>query len=129
MTSSPSSRRKFTKRFKEAAVRKLKRGTPIGDVARACRVNQWILRRWQTELNEFGARAFGGYGKRRRDYAPSKSKPILLYLCSDELDAVKAASSEAGFRSLAEFARSCILRATGERPLAQVGTILGELAL
>ena len=123
------SRRKFSKRFKEAAVRKLKRGTPIGDVSRVCRVNRWILRRWQTELDEFGARAFGGYGKRRRDHAPPKSKPILLYLCSDELDAVKAASSAAGFKSLAEFARSRILRQTGERPVAQVETVFVELAI
>ena len=123
------SRRKFTKRFKEAAVRKLIRGTPIGEVSRACLVNQWTLRRWQKELEEFGARAFGGYGKRRRAHAAPKSKPILLYLSSDELDAVKAASSAAGFRSLAEFARSRIFRAAGERPVAQVETILGELAV
>jgi transposase-like protein len=129
MKSSPSSRRKFTKRFKETAVRKLIRGTPIGEVARACRVNQWILRRWHKEFEEFGARAFGGYGKQRRAHAAPKSKPILLYLSSDELDAVKAASSAAGFRSLAEFARSHILRATVERPVAQVETILGELAV
>jgi len=122
-------RRKFTKQFKEAAIRKLRRGTPELEVARACRVNRWILRRWQKELDEFGARAFGGYGTNRRTHAAPKSKPIILCLSSDELDAVKAASSAAGFRSLAEFARSRILSATGERPLAQVETILGELAV
>jgi transposase-like protein len=123
------SRRKFTREFKEAAVRKLRRGTPELEVARACRVNRWILRRWQKELNEFGARAFGGYGTNRRAHAAPKSKPIILYLSSDELDAVKAASSAAGFRSLAEFARSRILRATGERPLAQVEKLLEDLAV
>jgi len=122
------SRRKFTKRFKEAAVRKLIRGTPIGEVARICRVNQWILRRWQTELDEFGARAFGGYGKRRLAHGAPKSKTILLYLSSDQLDAVKTASSAAGFKSLAEFARSRILPATSQQPLAQVETLLAELA-
>jgi transposase-like protein len=121
-------RRKFTKQFKEAAIRKLRRGTPELEVARASRVNRWILRRWQKELDEFGARAFGGYGTNRRAQAVPKSKPIILYLSSDELDAVKAASSAAGFRGLAEFARSRILCATGERPLAQVETVLEEIA-
>jgi len=122
------SRRKFTKGFKEAAVRKLRGGTPAGEVARACRVDAAILRRWQKEWDEFGARAFGGYGKSRKACAEPRSKAIIVRLSDDELDAVKMASSTAGCRSLTEFARSCMFHATGEPHLAQMETLLGELA-
>jgi len=122
-------RRKFTKEFKKAAVKKVIRGTPVERVARSCRVNRWILRRWQEEYEEFGARAFGGYGKSRHTRAEPRSRAITLRLSSDELAAVKAASSAAGVPNLAEFARSCMFRETSERPLAEVETILEELAV
>ena len=122
-------RRKFTKEFKEAAVRKLRLGTPVEKVARARRVNRWILRRWQEEYEEFGARAFGGYGKSRQTCAEPRSRAITLYLSSDELAAVKAASSATGFQNLAEFTRSCVFRETRERPLAEVEKIFEELAV
>jgi transposase-like protein len=122
-------RRRFAKKFKEAAVRKLTQGRPVEEVARACRVNPWMLRRWQKELNEFGARAFGGYGKSRRARAEPRSRAIILHLSPNELDAVKTAFSAAGFQSLAEFARFCMFRPTGEPPLAQVQETVQELAV
>ena len=122
-------RRKFTKEFKEAAVKKVIRGTPVERVARACRVDPAILRRWEEEYEEYGARAFGGYGKSRHIRAEPRSRAITLYLSSDELATVKAASSAAGFPNLAEFARSYLFRETSERPLAEVETILEELAV
>jgi len=122
------SRRKFTREFKEAAIRKLMQGTPAAKLARTCRVNPATLRRWQKELDEFGERAFGGYGKSRQGRAVPRSQVIVIRMSPDELDTVKKTSSAAGCRSLAEFARSCMLDATGEPPLAQAGKILEELS-
>jgi transposase-like protein len=61
------SRRKFTREFKEAAVRRLKLGASIAEVARACEVNPNILHRWRRELRELGGKAFSGAGKKRAD--------------------------------------------------------------
>src|SRR5579862_6050634 len=49
------SRRKFTKEFKEAAVRRVEMGIPVAEVARACEVNPNVLRRWLRELRQFAA--------------------------------------------------------------------------
>jgi len=57
------SRRKFTKEFKDAAVRRLELGASITEVARACEVNPNVLHRWRRELSEHGAKAFSGNGK------------------------------------------------------------------
>ena len=42
-------RRKFTKEFKEAAVRRLELGASLAEVARACEVNPNLLHRWRRE--------------------------------------------------------------------------------
>ena len=60
------SRRKFTKEFKEAAVRRLELGASIGEVARACEVNPNVLHRWQRELREYGGRRSPATEKRGR---------------------------------------------------------------
>src|SRR5438270_13014689 len=59
------SRRKFTKEFKEEAVRRLGLGASLAEVARACEVNPNVLHRWRRELQEYGAKAFAGGGQRR----------------------------------------------------------------
>ena len=59
------SRRKFTKEFKEEAVRRLELGASIAEVARACEVNPNVLHRWRRELRNYGANAFSGEGQRR----------------------------------------------------------------
>jgi transposase len=56
------SRRKFTKEFREEAVRRLELGA---SVARACEVNPNVLYRWRRELRDYGAKAFTGNGQRR----------------------------------------------------------------
>jgi len=61
------SRRKFTKDFKEEAVRRLGLGASIAEVARACEVNPNVLHRWRRELQDYGARAFAGNGQRRAE--------------------------------------------------------------
>jgi len=59
------SRRKFTKEFKEAAVRRLELGASIAEVARACEVNPNVLHRWKRESRDYGAKAFSGNGQGR----------------------------------------------------------------
>jgi transposase len=60
-------RRKFTREFKEAAVRRLELGASVAEVSRACEVNSNIFHRWRRELREFGAKAFTGPGRNRAD--------------------------------------------------------------
>lgn len=60
-------RRKFTREFKEAAVRRLELGASVAEVARACEVNPNVLHRWRRELREFGTKAFVGQGRSRAD--------------------------------------------------------------
>jgi len=61
------SRRKFTKEFKQTAVRRLESGQSVAEVARALEVHPSDLHRWRAELREHGERAFSGVGKKRAD--------------------------------------------------------------
>ena len=61
------SRRKYTKEFKEEAVRRLDLGASLAEVARACEVNPNVLHRWKRELRDYGAKAFAGNGQRRAE--------------------------------------------------------------
>ena len=60
-------RRKFTKEFKQAAVRRLNSGQSAAEVARALEVHPSDLHRWKRELGEHGERAFNGAGKKRSE--------------------------------------------------------------
>ena len=59
------SRRKFTKEFKQTAVRRLNSGQSMAEVARALEVNPSELHRWRRKLHEHGEKAFSGVGKKR----------------------------------------------------------------
>jgi transposase len=59
------SRRKFTKEFKLAAVRRLEMGSSVAEVARACEIDPNVLHRWRREFREGVETAFPGLGKRR----------------------------------------------------------------
>src|ERR1043166_34014 len=61
------SRRKFSKEFKEEAIRRLELGASLAEVARACEVNPNVLHRWRRELREHGVQAFSGNGKSRAE--------------------------------------------------------------
>jgi transposase len=61
------SRRKFSKDFKQEAVVRLNGGQSVAEVARALEVNPSELHRWRRELEEHGARAFSGVGKKREE--------------------------------------------------------------
>jgi|SRR5215471_9977710 len=62
-----SSRRKFTKEFKEEAFRRLEFGGLDAEVARACEVNPNVLHRWRRGLRDYEAKAFSGNGQRRTE--------------------------------------------------------------
>ncbi len=61
------SRRKFSKEFKQTAVRRLQSGQGVAEVARALEVHPSDLHRWRRELDEYGTRAFSGVGKKRAE--------------------------------------------------------------
>ena len=58
-------RRKFTREFKEEAVRRLGLGVSITEVAKACEVNPNVLHRWRREFRQAPGNAFPGNGKQR----------------------------------------------------------------
>jgi len=60
-------RLKFTREFKEEAVRRMGLGVSIAEVAKACEVNPNVLHRWRREIQEYGGKAFAGNGQRRAD--------------------------------------------------------------
>lgn len=61
------SRRKFTKEFKMAAVRRLETGASLAEVARACEVTPNLLHRWRREFRNGVDVAFPGLGKKRAE--------------------------------------------------------------
>jgi transposase len=61
------SRRKFTKEFKLAAVRRLEMGASMAEVARACEVNGNVLHRWRREFRDGVEQAFPGLGKKKAE--------------------------------------------------------------
>ena len=54
------SRRKFTREFKEAAVRRLELGATVAEVSRGCEVNANVLHRWRREMRDGAMQAFAG---------------------------------------------------------------------
>ncbi len=61
------SRRKFTKEFKLAAVRRLETGASAAEVSRACEVNPNVLHRWRREFRDGVEGAFPGLGKKKAE--------------------------------------------------------------
>ena len=59
------SRRKFSREFKQTAIRQMAGGKGAAEVARALEVHPSDLYRWRRELEEHGAQAFIGVGRRR----------------------------------------------------------------
>ena len=59
------SRRKFTKEFKLAAVRRLEQGVSVAEIARAMEVDPNVLHRWRREFREAPGNVFPGNGKQR----------------------------------------------------------------
>jgi transposase-like protein len=60
-------RRKFTREFKVAVVKRLQAGYPVGRVARELEVNASQLQLWKRELQERPNSAFSGEGRKRAE--------------------------------------------------------------
>src|SRR5438309_6942050 len=58
-------RRKFTKEFKLAAVRRLEQGASVAEVVRAMEVNPNVLHRGRREFREAPGNVFPGNGNQR----------------------------------------------------------------
>ena len=58
-------RRKFTKEFKLAAVRRLEQGVSVAEAARALEVDANVLHRWSKEFRQGAGNVFPGNGKQR----------------------------------------------------------------
>jgi len=58
------SRRRFTREFKITAVRRLRQGESVSELARALEVNPSVLHRWQQEYRQEPKKAFPGSGRR-----------------------------------------------------------------
>lgn len=61
------SRRKFSREMKQKAVREMAAGKSAAQVARALEVHPSDLYRWRRELEEHGAKAFAGVGRKRAE--------------------------------------------------------------
>jgi transposase len=61
------SRRKFTKEFKLAAVRRLESGASVAEVSRVCEVSPNVLHRWRREFRDGVDLAFPGLGRKKAD--------------------------------------------------------------
>ena len=95
------SRRKFTREFKVAALRRLDAGASIAEVARACEINPNLLHRWRKEFQIAPGQAFPGLGKR-----------------SGDEDRVAALERKIGQQSLEiDFLKRCLQRIEEQRML------------
>lgn len=109
-------RRTYSKEFKEAAVRQLESGSPLDQVAAACKVRQALLRRWRAEFRGYGNRAFPGYGK-SRTLDPNSFINVTLRFTDDEYRRLTKALSLAGNATLSNFVRDQVFHATStEQP-------------
>ena len=61
------SRRKFSREFKVAAVKRLQAGYPVGRVARELEVNSTQLHSWKREFEERPSSAFSGDRRRAEE--------------------------------------------------------------
>ena len=121
-------RRRFTKEFKEAALRRWELGASKSDVARACQVAPEVLKRWKQEARKYGQRAFSGYGKSRVPIEPKKHS-IIFRLSPEEYNYLKVAYSKKRDGSLSEFVRSILFQETTEPSLQQIETQLGDVII
>jgi Transposase len=120
-------RRAYTKELKEAAVRQLESGIPIGRVSAKRKISATLLRRWLSEFQEYGERAFSGYGRARTSLGGSIK--TSLRFTGDEYLRLKEAWSQAGNPTLSDFVRDQVLRATKTEPLSIAAIAVSALEL
>ena len=84
-------RRRFTKEFKQTAVRRLNGGQSVAEVARALEVHPSDLHRWRRELQDHGERAFNGAGNKRVEETKVAELERKIGQQSMEIDFLKRA--------------------------------------
>jgi transposase-like protein len=125
---SPStSRRRFTKQFKKAAVERLEKGGSLIEVASSIKIPAAVLSRWRQEWRQFGAEAFSGYGKSRLPSQPTRV--VRVFLTQDEDTRIKVACTTGKARSLTLFARSLLLESAAEISLIELLARLDSLVV
>jgi transposase-like protein len=62
-----SSRRKFSRAFKVRALKRLEGGDSVREVARFCKVETSVLRRWRRDYERAPESAFPGAGRRPKE--------------------------------------------------------------
>ena len=85
------SRRKFSKEFKVEGVRRLESGQSVAEVARALEVHPTELYRWRRELEENGARAFQGVGRKQAEESRMAELERKIGQQTLEIDSLKRA--------------------------------------
>jgi NADPH:quinone reductase-like Zn-dependent oxidoreductase len=93
------SRRKFTREFKLAAVRRLEAGVSLAEVARALEVNPNVLHRWGREFRQAPGNAFPGNGQPRwsEGRAAELERKVIATSSSDEkLNRMRELGARAG---------------------------------
>ena len=73
-----TARRKFTREFKVAAVKRLQAGFPVGRVARELEVNPNQLHNWKRQFEQRPNSAFPGEGRRKQEEPPLPSWSVKL---------------------------------------------------
>src|SRR5271165_1841365 len=61
------SRRKFPRAFKVSALRRLEAGDSVNDVARWCKIDASVLRRWRRDYEKAPQSAFPGAGRHPKE--------------------------------------------------------------
>ena len=62
-----SLRRKFPRPFKLSALKRLETGDSVAEVARSCKIDANVLRRWHRDYERAPESAFPGPGRRPRE--------------------------------------------------------------
>lgn len=84
-------RRKFTREFKVAAVKRLQSGYPVGRVARELEVNPSQLQLWKREFQERPNSTFSGECRKRGKEAQVAELELKIGQQTMELDCSKGA--------------------------------------
>ncbi len=86
----PGARRKFTREFKLAAVKRLQAGQSVGRVARELEVNPNQLHLWKREFTLRPNSAFAGEGRRRSEESPAAELERKIGQQAMEIDFLKS---------------------------------------
>ena len=118
-------RRKYTKEFKQAALKRIERGKSVNEVARAVKLSPTLLYHWQREFRDYGAAAFSGYGRSRSRKQPTQT--VIVRFTADEYSRLKAAFAASTAQTLPDFARAHLIRETAVVSVGEIQSRLNEL--